>query len=342
MSGENVKKNKLYRVFFSVMCVFVSLLVSQHVFADTKGLPITVTAEIPENQFNKNVSYFDVMVKPGDVQTFNLTITNSGKEPVDILVVPNTAKTSKNGGIDYSGVDTPLDDSLAVSFKDITTEKQQITLAGEQSQIVSFTTTIPEKSFEGVLLGGFYITQIEEEEKIEELQEGIQIKNKFSQVLGVVIREEEKVMEESFSLIDVKADVWNNKFGVQTTLANQSPMILSGYSLDFTIYDKDQKKIMKLDKPMFSMAPNSHYIISENISEDAMPIGDYLLKMTIHDKEGSKKWELEKKFSLGKKEKNDIMKQTLISKHPYTLILIGIIVVLVILLIILISLKRRR
>nr|WP_242542160.1 DUF916 domain-containing protein [Vagococcus sp. DIV0080] len=328
-------------MFLSVFCVFVSLIVSQQVFADAKGLPITVTAEIPENQFNKNVSYFDVLVKPGDMQIFNLIITNSGKEPVDILVAPHTAKTSKNGGIDYSGVDTPLDDSLAISFEDITTEKQRLTLAGEQSQTVTFTTNIPEKDFTGVLLGGFYITQIEEEEKTEEVQEGIQIKNKFSQVLGVVIQEEDKAVEESFSLIDVKADVWNNKFGVQTTLANQSPMILSGYSLEFTIYDKDQKKIMKLDKPMFSMAPNSHYVISENISEEALPIGDYLLKMTIHNKEGNQKWELEKKFSLGKKEKSEIMKQTLISQHPFTLILIGIIVVLVILLIVLISLKRR-
>ena len=60
----------------------------------------SVKANIPENQINKTLTYFDLKMEPNQRQDITLTVSNSSDEKATILISPNVAMTNQNGVID--------------------------------------------------------------------------------------------------------------------------------------------------------------------------------------------------------------------------------------------------
>lgn len=72
----------------------------------------------PENQIDKAIGYFDLLVAPEQNQTLEVIISNSSDEERTFEVSVNPAVTSDGGTIDYSQNPT-LDETLPFDVRDV-------------------------------------------------------------------------------------------------------------------------------------------------------------------------------------------------------------------------------
>lgn len=68
-------------------------------------MKFAVTAVIPENQIDKNQTYFDLKMQPGQKQTIQVQMKNDTNKEVVVESFANTAITNSNGITDYSTVE---------------------------------------------------------------------------------------------------------------------------------------------------------------------------------------------------------------------------------------------
>ena len=160
---------------FLIICIFIcsTLFISTKVDAASMGY--SVKANIPENQIDKDKSYFDLKMKPNEEQAITLTVSNSSEEKIELNIVPNNAKTNQNGVIDYSEENLKKDNSQVYSLTDIISGKQKIALNPGETKEVSFQLKMPSEEIDGIVLGGFYIYKEDTDSK--NTSENIQIRN---------------------------------------------------------------------------------------------------------------------------------------------------------------------
>lgn len=93
------------------------------------------------------------------------------------MIEPNTAITNQNGVIDYSKHGHKKDSSLKYAFSDLISPKQEIVIKGNETKKVPFTIQMPKESFDGIILGGFYVQEINKEDKRKKI---IKFKSKMN------------------------------------------------------------------------------------------------------------------------------------------------------------------
>ncbi|BFH43359.1 DUF916 domain-containing protein [Paenibacillus melissococcoides] len=129
-------------------------IVTSHDRVFAGSMNYSVKANIPENQINKNLTYFDLKMEPGSKQTISLTVKNGSAERIELMIEPNTAITNQNGVIDYSKHEHEKDSSLKYAFSELISPKQTVSVKGKETKEVPFTIQMPEEPFDGVILGG--------------------------------------------------------------------------------------------------------------------------------------------------------------------------------------------
>lgn len=73
----------------SILLIVLSIglgigLKNETAFAAT--INYSVKANIPENQINKNLTYFDLRINPGSQQTISLTVQNTSTEEIELML----------------------------------------------------------------------------------------------------------------------------------------------------------------------------------------------------------------------------------------------------------------
>lgn len=189
--------------------------------ANAEGLGYSVRAIIPENQINKDLTYFDLLVKPGAKQTLELEITSSSKEPINLEIEPNIATTNQNGELEYSVVPEKNDETLIYPITDLLSGKQSITLAPKEKKVISFNLKVPKEAFEGKLVGAFNISEAEEDQiKKNEQKSDVQISNIMSLGLGIQLRESEEPVKPDLRMNQVRANLFNYRTAITANLQN--------------------------------------------------------------------------------------------------------------------------
>lgn len=343
------------KFFFTIV-----LLVSSFVFSTFEEVQAETTTQTPygveiipiKNQLKKDVNYFYALVEPGQKQIFSLKIKNNSQKKLTVVVSPHTARTSTGGSIDYSGIKTPLDNTLQYSFEKLCSKAQTVVLEAHEEKKVDFEVKIPEKTFNGVLLGGFYIkeeTSSAQEQLKTKDNSTIALNNEYSYIVGAVLTETREENENfSFKLANIKLAAWNHQFGIQAKIVNQAPAIVSKFQMQgYISREKDQKKVYKIKEQTFSMAPNSIFLKAENVSTKDLPAGRYIYHLTIKKPETNKTWTLTKNFIVTRAETKKVLKNTLayeeIKKQEWTkYLIISLIVILILLVAIIFYLLSRR
>lgn len=282
------------RIVPLLLVLLFLITVKSEVLAD--GIAYGVKANIPENQIDKKVTYFDLLVKPGDTQSISLTITNSGPEEITLGIKTNTAATNKNGVIDYSKSGSDKDSSLEVNFSDIITGPEEITLSPKESKDVTYELSIPKEEFQGTVLGGFYIAQIggESEQKQEE---NVQIKNEYSYVIAVKLTESDAKVLPELALNDVKPGLENYRTAVTANIQNIKPTIIDKLHIKAVVTEKGKETVIhQMVKDDMNMAPNSSFDFPINWDNKPLEPGTYTLKLEATSSEGE--WEFEKDFKI--------------------------------------------
>lgn len=306
--------------------------------ASEGDMAYSVKANIPENQINKSLTYFDLKMEPNQKQEISLTVNNSIDQKTTLLISPNVAITNQNGVIDYSQSKGKLDSSLKTPLRSIISKAQEVELEPNQTKEVVFTLQMPEKEFDGLILGGVYITKKEDASKDKNKEEAVQIKNKYSYVIGIQIRENTNEIKPALKLNQIKPTLLNYRTAITANLQNTEATLIKELSVDAKVMKKGSSKVLhETSKKNMSMAPNSNFNFPINWDNQGLEAGKYTLELVANAKE--EKWEFQQDFEITAKSSKDLNKEAveLEKSEPNWLLIIGITIVGLVVTIILIS-----
>lgn len=327
-----------------LLCVICFITLFPSYKASASDMAYSVKANLPENQRNKEHTYFDLLMEPKQKQTISITFENHSENPIELEVNYHTAQTNDNGVIDYKGTKERKDGSLAYDLKELITGDQIIKLNSKEKKEVPYTITMPDKNFEGILLGGFHIHK---KEKENSTNQKVQIKNDYSYVIGLKLTEIEKKVNPELKLNTVKPGLNNYRTTLLANLQNTTATMITDMTVTAEVYKEKSKEVLhKTVKNNQSMAPNSNYNFPISWNNQSFQPGRYSLKLNAVDKAGHK-WSFNKDFEIKDDAKKyneeavDVKEQ--VNKNDYIINILIFIIILVsgIVIYLLFSLKRK-
>ncbi|WP_314062759.1 DUF916 and DUF3324 domain-containing protein [uncultured Vagococcus sp.] len=295
---------KTIKLIMSIL-LFLSIVggVSQTAFADST--PISVKAILPDNQHDKNVSYYNLMMKAGATQEIELQLFNSSDEDAVAEVSLTAATTNDNGLIDYNLPDKEIDKSLLYPFNKIASTPKEVTIPAKKDVMTKVTIEMPVMEFDGMILGGINVKakKVEAEEKSE--SGGMKIENEMSYAIGVVLQENENPVKTDMSLERVFASAVMGANTTKATLQNPTSAVMEDVSIEAKVYKKGNDTVLfETKKDGYRMAPNSSFDFGVGLGNKPYVTGDYVMKVTATSdpkdpKNGEEQtWNLEKEFSV--------------------------------------------
>ncbi|MGO2962839.1 MAG: DUF916 and DUF3324 domain-containing protein [Carnobacterium maltaromaticum] len=290
-----------------------------------ENMAYSVKANIPENQINKEITYFDLKMEPNQKQEISLTVNNSSDQKTTLLISPNVAMTNQNGVIDYSQSKGKLDSSIKTPLTSIISEAQEVDLEPNQTKEVVFTIQMPGKEFDGTVLGGFYITKKEDVNKDKNKEETVQIKNKYSYVIGIQIRENVNEVKPVLKLNQIKPTLLNYRTAVTANLQNTEATLLKDLNVNAKVMKKGTSTVLhETSKKNLSMAPNSNFDFPINWDNQGLESGKYTLELVASANE--EKWEFQQDFEISAKSSKDLNKEAveLEKNEPNWMLIIGL------------------
>lgn len=223
--------------FSYLFIVIISLLVVLPKLAYANEMNFSVKAILPENQRDNTHTYFDLNVVPGTTQVVEVELKNETDKDVTVQTVANTAITNDNGIVEYTNEKPKLDKSLVTPFSKLASVQSEITIPKQSSLRLPITLKIPEKSFDGVILGGLYFKEKETDQDTQKNKEDVQIENKFSYTIGVLLAESPEMVLPDLVLNDVKATQKVGRNVITANLQNPKAALLSNLTVDAKVYE---------------------------------------------------------------------------------------------------------
>lgn len=268
--------------------------------AHAEDLNYSVTADLPSNQINQKVSYFDLKVKPDQQQDLTIHIKNNDSKAHTYKVSPNLAVTNDNGIIDYGQSKAKADASLKFNVKSALSGAQTVTVPAKTSKAVTIKLTVPANRFTGVALGGINVLQ--ELSKDNKKSKGVAIDNQYAYVIGLQLREDDKITAKpNMKLHKIKAKQLNYRNYVTANLQNTQPVIMHGLKIkSYVTKQGGSKKMLVTNKENMSMAPNSNFNFALGDGNQRLAAGRYTLHLTATADQG--KWQFTKNFTITDKE----------------------------------------
>ncbi len=332
------------KIFWQIVLLISVIFGGLTMTARADNLNYTVKAELPKNQVNAKVSYFDLKVKPGQTQNLTIVINNSDKQAHRYTISPNLAVTNDNGIIDYSQNKAQADASLKFNVKTALSKKQVVTVGAKSSKRVTVKLTVPTKKFSGIALGGINVVQ--EIKTTKKKQSGMAIDNQYAYVLGLQLRETDTVsIKPNMKLHQVKAAQRDYRNYVTANLQNDQPVIMHGLKIKsyVTAVGSDKKQLVTSKKNM-SMAPNSNFDFALGDGSKQLKAGKYTLHLTATADKG--KWHFTKNFTITDKQAKTLNDTAVGDKvqnnYFWWFIALGVVIVALLGLIIWLVMKNRR
>lgn len=302
-------------------------------FAKASELNFSVKAIIPDNQIDKQQTYFDLRMEPKQKQTLEVLMENATKEDVTVIPQVNTAITNNNGIIDYSQVDAEKDETLTINIEDIIKTEKEVTIPAESSKVLKLNVEMPDTEFDGILLGGIHFQEKEDEKK--EKEDDTQIKNKFAYIIGIQMSMNDQEIAPKLELNEVKATQVNFRNAVTANLQNTEATIVKPLSVDAKIYkEKGDEVLFEAAREDLRMAPNSNFDYAINWEDQEFKAGKYRIELTATDEEEI--WEWTEYFTIESDEAKEYNEAAVDLEKDYTLwyVIIGAIVILILLFIV--------
>ena len=289
------------KMFWQLLAVVGMIMAGLMMTARADDLNYTVQANLPDNQINQKVSYFDLKVTPGQTQNLTLNIKNNDSKEHRYTVSPNLAVTNENGIIDYSQAKAKADRSLKFNIKTALSDVQTVTVPAKTTKKVTVKLTVPEKTFKGIALGGINIIQ-ELSTKAKQSSSGMAINNQYAYVLGLQLQESDPTnIKPDMKLHQVKAKQRNYRNYVTANLQNTQPVIMHGLKIkSYVTKAGSSKKVLTATKENMSMAPNSNFDFAIGDGTQQLKPGKYTLHLTATADKG--KWQFTKNFTITNKE----------------------------------------
>ncbi|MDR0921015.1 MAG: DUF916 and DUF3324 domain-containing protein [Lactobacillales bacterium] len=303
-----------------------------------------VGASQSEFQKDKKVSYFDLRLKPDQKTEVAIKIINSSDKDATFTVHANTAITNDNGIIDYTRTNITPDKTLAHPFSELAKVSQEHVSVGAKSEKeVPITIQMPSQKFDGMILGGIYVTkEVAEEDKKEN-----GYTSQYSYAKPVILTESDSQIIPELKLNKVEAKSLNYQQVVTANLQNPEPVNMQKLVIDGKIFKKgSDKAIIENKQEDRQFAPNSNFNFTFPFEKE-LDAGEYKLDLDVLNDKG-KKWHFTKDFSISKKQTKQIAEQNKwtdgnqLSTVNWWYIGILALLVLIVVLLLLLLLKKRK
>ncbi|TFJ45510.1 cell surface protein [Carnobacterium divergens] len=263
-------------------------------------MPISVNAVLPENQFNKQVSYFYLKMEPGDEQEIELKLGNSSNEDQKVEVTLTPAITNDNGIIAYPDDVKKVDSSLVHPFTSIATTDKDVTVPANSETSVKIKLKMPTEEYEGMIAGGINVKLKETKDDAEKKNEtGMKIKNVLTYNIGVVLVENETIVVPEMKLNKVFAGQVMGTNTIKTNLSNTKATPIEELEIAAKIYtEKGKEPLFEEHKKNLRMAPNSNFNFGVGLGNQAYKAGNYRIVINAKSDPADKKWSFEKEFTI--------------------------------------------
>ncbi|MGX7048984.1 DUF916 and DUF3324 domain-containing protein [Pseudolactococcus piscium] len=318
-----MRKHKIYLLLFMVI-FFLQLSVR----VSASEMKFSVQAVIPENQIDKNQSYFDLKMSPGQIQDLKVNLYNDTDKDVTINIISHAATTNQNGVVEYNTQNNKKDDTLKIAFQDIAKTEEEVTVGAKSKKQILVHLVMPKDSYDGVVLGGLYFTEKITEDNTKNANNG-QVINRYAYVIGVKLTETETKVSPELKLNEVKASQINYRNFVTANIQNYKPAIIKDLSIDGKIFKKGDSKVLYSDKRQsLKMAPNSNFDYAISLRDKPFKPGKYTFKGTA--KSDVKQWNFEKDFEIKGEAAKSFNKKSVYIKKDFTwmyYLLIGLLLI---------------
>ncbi|ODJ49706.1 hypothetical protein BFR40_11145 [Brochothrix thermosphacta] len=266
-------------------------------FSKASELNFSVNAVIPDNQIDKEKSYFDLKVTPGEKQKLKVKLRNTTDKEIVINPHIQSAKTNKNGVIDYTPNKIKKDDTLKIAMEDVAKVPEEVTVPPQSEKDLTIEVTVPKDKFDGVILGGIYLKEDTSKNKEEDKENDVAIKNEYSYVVALQMRQNDNKVKPMLHMNEVNPETQNARNVIVANIQNSEPMIISKLKIDATVNKKGSKdNLAILKKENLQVAPNSNFNIAVPLEGEKLEAGTYILNMKAES--AGKEWQFKKEFSI--------------------------------------------
>lgn len=282
---------KLMKKIVGLVVLAVGMCTGNVPFVDASEFNFAVTPIIPSTQLDLEKTYFDLKLDPGQEEKLEVLLRNDTDKKVEIDVSVNSATTNSNVIVEYGKNDIKKDESLEFDLKDYVEYPEALTLQPNSERTAEFTVKMPEQAFDGVLAGGITFKEIKkDQEKNEDKEQGLSIKNEYSYVVALLMRQNENEVAPDLKLKNVEPGQINARNVILSAIQNDKKTYINQVAVQAKITKKGASEVLyKQDKEGLQIAPNSNFSFPISLKGDALEPGDYHLSMTVYgnkDEEG--------------------------------------------------------
>ncbi|KOS63085.1 DUF916 and DUF3324 domain-containing protein [Lysinibacillus agricola] len=298
-------------------------------FASASEFNFGVHTVIPENQIDKEKTYFNLKMEPNQKQTLTIRLRND--TPEDVVIEPkiHSATTNLNGVVEYGPTKAERDSSLLYELGDLIKTDKEITVPANGSKELHLNVTMPEEQFDGILAGGITLEEKESASKKEETNKGLSIENKYAYVVGITLQETDEIVEQDLQLHEVEAGQLNARNVINATLQNPTATYLNRFEVDAEVTEKGKTEVLYQSKKQdMQVAPNSSFEYPIPLDGEKFKSGEYTLHMKA--KSSKESWEFEKDFTIKAEEVKQFNATDVSIEGPnYLAYLVGLLILLV-------------
>lgn len=295
-----MKFKKNHKISFLILSIVVSFFVVVTQISAAE-ISFSVNTKIPDNQIDKSKTYFNLKMKSNQEQDVTVTLKNETKKDITINIGINSAKTNKNGVIEYGKSTIKKDESLKYPLDSLMTGPSSVVVPASSSKDITFHIKVPSKSFKGIVLGGLTFQQKSSEVLQDSSKRNTTVQNEYAYAVAVLLKESDDVVFPNLNLLKVKAGQDNYRNVINTTIQNTHAAILSDVKVDAKVYSKNgADPVYSSVKNKIQIAPNTLWQYPISLNGTAMQSGKYRLHMQvtgISDKK-SKTWTFDKNFEI--------------------------------------------
>lgn len=331
--------------------------------AQASEFNFSVNAEIPENQLDKSVGYFDIKLAPGGEQTLHVNLQNDTDQDVRVDVSLANATTNVNGVVEYSPNGQLADPSLKHRLTQLVSAPGDVLVPAHGSSVLDLNVKMPAEAFDGLIAGGITLQEHKEAADAHKKQQGLAITNEYAYVLGLVMRQNEQPVAPQLTLKDVVPSQLNYRNVILAQMHNDAATYINKVVVDEVITKKGSKTALyEHHQENMQIAPNSSFDFPLPLEGEKLAAGTYVAQLTVYgnQKDGGSftrksgdtpqqflnKWTFEKEFTIkaADAKKLNAKDVTIKETFPWIPVLLGILAILLIILIILLiwALRRKR
>lgn len=291
----------LNRKILTLLGVFFLFFVGGQVFS--AEVPYSINPIYPDNQINKNWSYYDLTMTPGATQTIEIEVINTSNAEIDIEANAFSGMTNRNGFVDYLPESEAFkyDKTLKYSFSDIAKVEEVIKVPPKETRMVPVTITMPSEAYDGTILGGIEFVQ-KDEEISDNSSGGMAINNKFRYLMPVKLSVSDAVVKPELVLNDVKASQVSFRNVISANLQNTEMTIINDVAVEAKVTKKGSNDVLYTSNAKgMQVAPNSNFDLPISLGSQPFKAGKYMLYLVVTAQD-NQKWEFKKEFDITSEE----------------------------------------